>query len=59
MGKEESEQARRRKEGRDEEGRAGEGKEAEDRREPIVFPLKYSRCDKLLKALHKERILCM
>lgn len=36
----------------------GEGKEATDRRErvPIGFPLKYSRCDELLKALHKERI---
>ena len=33
MGKEESEEGRRRKEGRDGEGRAGEEKEAEDRRE--------------------------
>lgn len=33
MGKEESEEGRRRKEGRHEEGRAGEGKEAEDGRE--------------------------
>lgn len=39
-------------------GRAGKERkqQTEEREYDRFFPLKYSRCDELLKALHKERI---
>ena len=43
MGKEESEEGRKEKMGR--EGRGKERKQKTEEREPTVFPLKYSRCD--------------